>query len=115
MVKAGQSQSKCIKASSLGQAARQNPCKSLKMNSFPNKQIESSLPAIAAEATAGQTMINLVKPGQNKPIPFGLGAVRHRHNWTVFRFRAGCLSTLPSAFPPILVWLGWFCDGILVP
>jgi hypothetical protein len=37
------------------------------MNNLQNKQLQS-----------GQSMINLVKHGQNKPNPLGLGEVRRR-------------------------------------
>jgi hypothetical protein len=63
--KAGQSQSKWVKVgqtSSVGQAGGRSPCKSLKMNNLQNKQ-----------HLFGQTMLNLVKHGQKKPIHFGEG------------------------------------------
>jgi hypothetical protein len=55
----GQTRSKSVKPL-VGQAGASNPCKYLKMNSLQNKQ-----------PLSGQTMLNLVKHGQNKPIRFG--------------------------------------------
>jgi hypothetical protein len=53
---------------SVGQAAGQNPCKALKMNSLQNKRLQST-----------QTVLSLVKRGQNEPTRLGFGPLRSRH------------------------------------
>ena len=59
-IKVNQSESKWIKANLLVQLAVRIVCKSMTMNNLQNKQL-----------WPGQTMLNLVKRGQKKPIRFG--------------------------------------------
>jgi hypothetical protein len=62
--------------------------KSMKMNRLRNKQRQS-----------GQTMLNLVKDGQNEPIRFGFRAVRRCRGPGFPRFRAldtGIVGVRPS-------------------